>query len=245
MTEELFAQAQIELLTERGMKFLAAASQVAVIRAALERGGYTNQDHRDGWDLLLTLAGHASTFRGEESDTLRQRAAAGELDAWDGPNFDRAHAALDRSYPEQSSYLFDNLSAKQGIDAIASVRAFVDRYAALRDGTDSARKAQRKQDAAAARLLASRHIIDEEEEKRLRTLIEQATTLADAPISQDPGARQQVAKKLDDWLADWRMTARTLITRRDHLIRLGLAERRSPKSVDPPVSVSSDDEPEA
>jgi hypothetical protein len=243
MAEELYAQPQIDLIAERGIKFLAAASQVPIIRAALERGGYTEEEHRLGWDLLLTLSGHGSTFVSGGESTVRQREAAAELDAWDGPNFDRARAALDRSYPEQSRFLFDNLSAKTGADAIASVRTFVERYARLRDGSDADRKAHRKQDAAAARLLASRRIIDEAEEKRLRSLVEDATSLAAPPLPdpQDPNERQQVAKKLDDWLADWRATARSLVTRRDHLIRLGLAERRTAKKPEPVIDVSAAD----
>jgi hypothetical protein len=45
----------------------------------------------------------------------------------------------------------------------------------------------------------------------------------------------------EGWLADWRATARSLVTRRDHLIRLGLAERRTAKKPEPVVDVSAGD----
>ena len=137
--------------------------------------------------------------------------------------------------------MFDNLSAKSGAESIAAVRTFIDRVAALRDGTDAERANTRSDDKAAADLLAARRIVDAAEEQRLRGLIAEATKLADAPTVKepDPSVRQQTATKLDAWLRDWRETARVLIKRRDHQIRLGLAERRSPKAEPEPAEVGA------
>jgi hypothetical protein len=174
----------------------------------------------------------AAIAAAERELDLGQREATAQLDQWDGANFDRARAALDHRHPDQSAYVFDNLSAKSGAEAIGSVRTFLDRVAALRDGTDSARTSTRDADKAAAALLATRRIVDADEERRLRALIADATSLAELPViaEPDPTKRQQTARKLDAWLRDWRETARVLITRRDHQIRLGLAERRAPKA---------------
>jgi hypothetical protein len=255
MTVIEFKQQQLDVLGERALKFLAAASQVPTIRTALQSGGYSEQEHRAGWDLVLDLLGYRASLgsAGGNASVLRQREAAAQLDAWDGPNFERARAALDRSFPEQSAYIFDNLAAKSGVDSIAAVRTFVERYVALRDGSDPARKASRKQDKAAAELLSTRRIIDEEEVARLRRLIELAISLADVPMQTevDPSARQQTAQKLDGWLRDWRTSARVLITRRDHQIRLGLVERRTAKGAPEeelptePPSISSEPDVEA
>lgn len=231
MAETELSQAQIELIAERGTKFLSGASQVPSIRLGLSQGGYSEEEHRQGWELLLELLGYKTNVQGSPV-ALRQREATAELDQWDGENFERARAALDHRFPDQSAYVFDNLSAKSGAESIAAVRTFVDRVASLRDGTDAARADKRSADKAAAELLAARRIVDAEEEKRLRGLIAEATRLADAPTVKepDPSVRQQTAVKLDAWLRDWRETARVLIKRRDYQIRLGLAERRSPKA---------------
>src|SRR5690606_16775402 len=125
-----------------------------------------------------------------------------------------------------AAYVFEGLTAKTGADAIGAVRTFLDRVAALRNGTDPQRASTREQDGQAAALLATRRIVDEAEEARLRGLIEEATRLADMPPlppEPDPSQRQQTARALEAWLNDWRSTARVLITRRDHQIRLGLA----------------------
>jgi len=228
VSEKDLTSAQIDLLTERGTKFLGGASQVPPIRVLLARGGYDEAEHARGWELLLSVLGYRSTPVQVASDQLRQSQAIAELDAYDGPNFDRTRAALDHRFPAQSAYVFEGLTAKTGAESIGSVRTFIDRVAALRDGTDPARSATRDADAAAAALLAARRIIDANEEQRLRGLIAEATRLADAPaaIEPDPSLRQKLARELEAWLRDWRETARVLITRRDYQIRLGLVERR-------------------
>lgn len=232
MPEIELSQPQIDVISERATKFLSTASQVPSIRVALERGGYTEAEHTHGWELLLELLGFKSSPGTENSaKQLRQREATVQLDQWDGPSFERARAALDRSFPDQSAYVFDGLSAKTGAEAIAAVRTFLDRYSALRDGSDPTRTSSRDADKASSELLAARHIVDADEEQRLRALIKDATSLADLPVlsEPDPSARQQTAKKLDAWLRDWRESARVLVTRRDYQIRLGLAERRMGK----------------
>ncbi len=229
MDDKLLTTAQIEATVERGFKFLGTMSQVPSIRALMQRGGYTTEEHARGWELALELVGYKNPI--EASGTqLKQRQAIAELDAYDGPSFDRARAALDRQYPAQSAYVFEGLTAKSGADAVGSVRTFVDRVAALRDGSDPKRSGTRADDAAAAALLGARQIIDASEETRLRGLIADATSLAEmpTPAEPDPTQRQVTARALDAWLRDWRETARVLVTRRDYQIRLGLAERRAP-----------------
>jgi hypothetical protein len=236
MPENELSQVQIDVLAERAIKFLSAASQVPSIRVLLDRGGYHEEEHKHGWELALSVLGYNTTIQNGPAKALRQSQATAELDAWDGENFSRARAALDHRFPAQSAYVFDNLSAKTGPEAIGAVRTFLDRVAALRDGSDPARADSRDADKAAAELLAARRIVDQGEEARLRALITEATSLAHKPVvaEPDPSLRQKLAKQLDAWLRDWRETARVLVTRRDYQIRLGLAERRAAKAeVDP------------
>jgi hypothetical protein len=225
-----YSSAQIDRLTTRALKLLSAVSQVGEIRHHLEQGGYTEEDHRRGWLLLLYLLGYnepASTA--DHANQLSQQRAVQQLDEWDGPHFDRARAALEHHYPAQARYVFGGITAKSGPEVIGTVLAVIDRVAALRDGTDPTRADSRAEDAAAAQLLAKRRILTREDDQRLRALIEEATRLADLPVANEPdrGKRQQTARELEAWLKDWRETARVLVTRRDHQIRLGLAERRT------------------
>jgi hypothetical protein len=238
-----FTPQQIDRMCERATKFLGAVSQVPAIRSLLHLGGYTAGEHAHGWDLLLRLLGYQqATDPVGSPQEIRQRAATVALDEWDGRGFERARAALDHRFPSQSRYVFDGLCAGTGAEAIGTVRTFLDRVAALRDGTDLARSATRDADREAAELLVVRRITHPAEEQRLRTLIAEATSLPDLPppAQPDPTLRQQTAHELAAWLRDWRETARVLVVRRDYLIRLGLAERRNGKGAVRPSA-----EPEA
>jgi hypothetical protein len=232
MSDTELTSIQIERITERATKFIGTVSQVPSIRAILDLGGYSEEEHQRGWSLWLDLLGYRrSPDTTTDVTRIRQREAIAELDQWDGPSFDRTRAALEHRFPAQAAYVFDGLTAKSGVEAVGAVRTFLDRVAALRDGTDAARAATRSEDQAAWQLLVTRRIVDTNEEQRLRGLITEASTLPDmpAPVQPDPSLRQQTARALDAWLRDWRETARVLVTRRDYQIRLGLAERRASK----------------
>jgi hypothetical protein len=116
------------------------------------------------------------------------------------------------------------------VGAVAACKLFLDRVEALRSGTDPARAASREQDQQAVALLEQRKLISESIESQLRGLIDQAKQLELAPVEMD-GARelelQETVQRFSAWLADWRTTAATAITRRDDLISRGLASRRS------------------
>lgn len=234
MTEIELTATQMDRIVERGTKFLSTASQVPAIRILLDRGGYDEAEHKRGWELLLEVLGYKNALVPAVTEDLRQRQALAELDAYDGPAFDRGRAALEHRYPDQALYVFNGLTAKSGAEAIGAVRTFLDRVAALREGKDPARAATRKEDADAAALLAKRRIVDVDEERRLRALIVEATSLPDMPTMNEPDSRvrQEPFRKLDVWLRDWRETARVLVTRRDYQIRLGLAERRAGAATD-------------
>jgi hypothetical protein len=153
-----------------------------------------------------------------------------ELDQWDGPAFARARAALGRLFPEQAAYVFAGLDAQSGVASVPACKRFLDRVAALREGSDAGRAATREADRAAAALLEERRILTPEHERRLRALIAQAMQLSELPSVDVARERevQSAAHRFKAWLDDWRATAAATISRRDHLISLGLAARRSP-----------------
>jgi hypothetical protein len=78
-------------------------------------------------------------------------------------------------------------------------------------------------------LLAERKIVNDEIFAHMMGLIEQAQMLAPLPAPASPSAeeRQHAADALHVWLTDWSAQARAAIQRRDYLVRLGLATRRS------------------
>jgi len=102
---------------------------------------------------------------------------------------------------------------------------------------------------AAIELLATRKVLDAEKEARLRSLLEvvrggaRPSEVVPAPES-DP-RREAVAEALVAWLHEWREVARLAITRRDHLISLGLASRRQPVGDAEDEEGTDDAEPKA
>lgn len=93
--------------------------------------------------------------------------------------------------------------------------------------------ATRAADKAAVDTLAARNIFDAEVEAYLRGLLDVTTagqSETPAPVvapEEDDPEYQAKAAEFDQWLTDWRRTLRSTVTRRDYLIQLGLAARRS------------------
>jgi hypothetical protein len=111
------------------------------------------------------------------------------------------------------------------------VTTFLDRCARLRNGTLPARASKRLQDQAAIALLEERNVVNASLDKQLRAWIKTAQRLAPEPATPDDprrlGAFDEAAREFRSWLEDWRMTATAGIRRRDYLIALGLAARRT------------------
>jgi hypothetical protein len=207
-------------------------SRDPAVRRVMMMNGYTKIDHKEGWDLLLDLIGYNDWEADDQQvgSISMQDAAIVALDQWDGPTFERAYAAMERLHPTQCAYVFRELQAATGVAAVGTVKTFIDRVVALREGTDPGRKKTREGDRAAVATLEARGIFDAKTEKWLRGLIEQATSL-EAPrepeVPKAEAERMEKAIAFNAWLKDWRTTARAVIARRDYLIRLGLAERRA------------------
>lgn len=218
------SQTVLDATPMRALVFL-RGSRIKPIRAALQHAGYEPDDHAEGWLLLKRSCGFF-----EDDDTPLQDDAATavkELDAWDEGGFRRARAALARLHPEQCEFVFrGGLKASEGLPAVMGVLTFLDRLDELEKSAD--RKATRKQDQAALETLAKRGF-DTKERKRLRDLVNVVQSSPDV-IEDDRASdeeRQAALVQLRAWFEDWSNTARSVITRRDHLIRLGLAKRKS------------------
>lgn len=233
MMKANYSRQVLEDTPSRVLQFLGGVGTSPLIRGALGNFGYTAKDHEEGWTLLH----HASGYHVEAPEPPADRPAAdaiAELDAWDEPNFRLAQAALSRRYPEQEEFVFAGLQAAAGPAAVLSVKTFLDRLDALQGsiaGRDHKVKAVKLADAAALKTLSARGITDSER-TRLRKLIAAAErgeppTQAPADDKSDADARQEALSALRAWFDEWSETARVVIKRRDQLIRLGLAQRRS------------------
>lgn len=234
MTESLSTR-EIDQLVAWGGKLLRAISIKPEIMQLMTGLGYSESEHKTGWDLYLKMLGYigagANPVAVAPVNTAQVQALA-IIDRFDEPAFKRATAALGRLHLDQMNYIFgDGLAPKSGPEAVGSVQTFLDRYAALRDGTDPNRSDKREADKAAARTLEERNIVSPTIEKELRDQIEVIKKPAPAPVpiavSAPEEALQEAATEFSVWLHDWRTTAQAGIHRRDYRIMLGVSKRRT------------------
>jgi hypothetical protein len=228
----------------RVLKFLGAAGKSLGIRAILRKHGYSDEDHREGWELLHEVTGFTEAEPPEVEDAAVASATT-ELDAWDEPNFRMARAALERRHPEQAKFVFLELEPQAGPGAVISVKKLLDRLDALEKATE--RKKTRKEDHAALETLAKRGMTKEERD-RLRELVHiaMAANAGEAEAEDEAGSADPKGPVVDSeehvgtllalhgWYREWSETARATIKRRDYLIRLGLAHRKKPRKPEPP-----------
>ncbi len=223
-----YSQTVMDETQARALKYLDAA-RIPQIFAALCTRGYSEDEHEEGWRLLLKASGRERkapmmTGDAEASDALVQ------LDQWDDPTFKVARAVLGWKYLDQLEFVFENLEAGQGAGAIVAASGFLDRLDVLESG--KGRKDTHKADVGALEELA-KHGIDKAERKRVRELIELAKKASPAPDATLTEAweaaeaeRLQAIEELRGWYDKWAGIAKVVVTRRDHLIRLGLAKRK-------------------
>lgn len=223
------------LLLTRVFRFLSGLGLQSVIRTYLDvKAGYNDDIHDDGWNKL----NKAGSFRKKKTGVVSEahQKAIVTIDAWDEPNFARAKAVLEFQFPDQYEYLFEDLEAAQGAEAVRTVETFLDRVDALHKGSDATRQTSRKKDRDAIQRLIDRKIISPEIIKDLREQIavvksstSEPTSLAEIKLEEE-----QKASFLDlaVWYAEWSQSAHAVVKKRSHLITLGLAKRRSSKEAD-------------
>jgi hypothetical protein len=223
----------LEATPERVTRLLTGIGAVATIRTLLFEAGMTDDDIREGRELLLAcLAAPSAPRVATDTDAAQaQRAAVAELDEWDEPNFARYQAALHRHFPDAEVYVFNALSASTGVSAVAGVATFLQRVAALESGSDPERNATRKDDKKAVDLLARRGL-HKAERARLAARVDVALgptdPLPEVPTAPLGGDRRAALTKLRDWYEEWSAAARAVVKKKAYRIRLGLATRKPP-----------------
>ena len=252
--EPTMSMTNTDQLVAAGGKFLRAITVKPGLMPQMIGLGYSEAEHRRGWDYYLKMLGYVGAAKMVVT-TLKdtdQAHALAEIDSFDEPHFRRASVALNHLHPVQYTYVFgDGLSPKTGAESVGSVQTFLDRYAALRDGTDAARADSREADKAAATTLESRNIVTPTIEQHLRALIDivkSGNSTGSGATSEE--SLQGAAKTFAQWFQDWRATASVGITRRDFRIMLGISRRRAADAnpapaPEPPVAQPPADQPPA
>lgn len=228
-----YSDQTLEETPERVTKFLCGIASMPMIRTIMATsGGMEDADIKEGQDALIAVL-TAPPLELPTQDTPESKAvreALVELDGWDEKNFAIAKAALDRKFPDQSAYVFKDLSAKRGVASVEAISTFLGRVKAMEEGTDAARASTREADRQAVALLAKRKITPEvrsELENKIKLVTGPTPVLSDAALGGDPVARRAQLVALKQWYDEWAAIAHRVIVKRKHLIKLGLASRRS------------------
>lgn len=217
-TDERPSRQVLEEIPSRVFTFLLNVAKYPVIFSTLALKSYSQEEHDFAWGLLSVL-GHATpTLKLSVGPSAAVREAVAELDAWDEPNFEMMDVTLRRKYPAIATSLFENLTPKQGIEAVGSVSTLLDRLDAL-DAENSA-------DAKGAIKLLGTRGYTKEERKRLRDLVNVAKTVTAAPVVATDEEMEQARLDLYGWFNEWSTIAKRTIKRRQYLIALGLASPR-------------------
>lgn len=222
VTEDTLKLGPARLLT-----FLQGAADPA-IRARFAPLGWSDQRQEEAWSLLSELKAASVIPETPVPDPVAEAIAACE--AWQATGLIRARAMLQLALPEQAAFLFHDFVAGKGMEAVLNVETFLQRRQVLEAG--EGRKASRKADHEAL-LVIEETGVTKETLKQLHRMVETVQTVAASPaehLLEADTRRIEVLRKIYAWITAWSDMARTVITRRDQLIRLGIAKRRSRKT---------------
>jgi hypothetical protein len=227
------AEEALEEAPPRAARFLHGIGAVPMIRTALRGAGMKEAHIAEGRALLLACLAQPlpEAPEGETEQAKAQRAAVAELDAWDEPNFARYSATLKRNFPAVHGYVFKDLAASTGPQAVKGVATFLARVAALKDGTDPKRAGSERKDREAVLLLDSRGLTAAER-ARLQALVDVALAPTAPPSGSAAESEETRLRKLDElraWYDEWAAAARAVLKKKGYIVRLGLASRRPPR----------------
>ena len=222
----------------RLLMFLQGAADPAV-RAKFAALGWSTQRLEEAWGLLAMVKQASVLASAPVADPIAEAIAACE--EWQAAGLIRARAMLQLSFPEQAFFIFHGFVAAKGTAAVLNVSTFLERRHVLENAAE--RKASRKTDREALAVLEEAGVTAEVLENLHGHVgtVQSATAAPRTEISDAEALRLDGLRKIHAWLTAWSDMARTVITRRDQLIRLGIAKRRPRKGssvvVDPPVTV--------
>lgn len=198
-------------ITLRALAFLEAVGGNPRAQATMAALGYTRGDHEEGWRLLRA----AAAFRDFADDPFADepsRAAIAEIVEWVRTNFEPLRAAIERVHGERDS-VFVEIESRKPARAIVVLAMLLERVNALPDESP-------------VRETLNRRGLDAAKREHLASLLLRAQRGAETrarQLVQDTREEDRIA--LYRWHADWALTARSRIRRKDVLNALGLRRR--------------------
>jgi len=224
------ARRTLEATPSKAARLLHAIAMSLSLRTQLARHGYSAEDHREGLELLRECIGPDDIVWPESFEADVQDAIV-EIDAWDEMGIRLVEATLSHRFADQARFVLTGLMPSTGPAAVAGVVHLLDRLDALESSIERTRS--RNEDRAALDALSNRGITPEER-KRLRALVDSARIAnahAQRPSGPHPTDHETRLVALEAWFDEWASIARAVVTREDHLVRLGLATPRSPAAI--------------
>ncbi len=233
----------LERYPERALKFARGVGTNVTLRATLQQRGYTPAVHNLVWDRLQTvcnisLPAATDTFDAKALDAIPF------IDSNDEMLFEIISASVAPRFPEQAAFLCEGIGPSTGMTSVINTRTLLDRMNQLEKSPE--RKETRKKDHAVLELLAERGVTPELRD-RLAAAVKTATAAPvvaaiDTPaIAASDEAYVKALGELRAWYDEWSRVARVTIKRRDHLILLGLAQRKTTRRDEPAPSDPTDE----
>lgn len=230
----------------RASRMITTLSTRPPLFRALMAGGYSLVHHNRGIDLAVAVIGYVPPeSRRLTVDTPHEvQDAIAACDAIDDLLIARIDGALALDFAAQRDFILHNLSGSSGVSSVINLRLIAERLESLATGRDRA-AAQRPQDTAALATLAERGI----DASYRATLVELVAAGSGADIGEDVPTlsldelrQRQIA--LYYWYREWANIARRLIARRDWLVSLGLATRKTNAAGHEEIVIEVDENPD-
>ncbi len=212
----------------RAVQFLRTVGTDSNIAQALANIGFTAADRKHGWDLLCKASTSVDLVRRPPPKVDANE----KLEDWRKAHMVIARAALAHLHPEQSAFVFGT-PMRADTPTVVWVEQFLNHLDALER---SPKRVSTRQADHAALATLDRRGITTQARKTARQLIAAVMHLEVMHPPNDNAKNEARAAllQLHAWLTDWSECARTIIQRRDQLLRLGIGRRQKRKLATPP-----------
>jgi hypothetical protein len=220
----------LERTPSRLLDLLRAIGTRPAIFAALQTRGYSQAEHQRGWALIHAATGFEPSVDAQEVD-VDVTGAIDQLDAADEPTHAVVDASLRHRVPAAHAALLNGLSPGTGADSVVYFATLLTRVDMLQD---HALPGVTPAEADAALDVLAKRGLDAAERARLAKLVTRAQAPA-STVSLDPdrGVKLEAAlRAARAFFEEWSEIARVVVKRRDHLILMGLANRRSGRAAE-------------
>ena len=188
----------------RLLRFLEGLTDPAV-GAALSDAGLTDTHIDEAWALFDELRRQSRLARPVRNEVAEAVAAC---ERWQATDLVRLRARWALYHPDEASALLGDLLPARGTGAVLNAMTFLTRWADREDDAMS----HEALDALRANVARARRV---------------PATSTDRDAEDRQLSRDAIKRRMHAWVTAWSEIARTAVERRDHLIRLGIAARRS------------------